>query len=110
VPFDAIGDIGASKMKHAANSKGATKNRWRLWLVLRQPDKIRPYKGFRGLCRGEPRVHPTFSDSLLGNTLSGTKTPKTLSYGGIGKPYLRQGEAYFIIGNPFPEQGIPAIK
>ncbi len=27
--------------------------------------KIRPYKGFRGLCRGEPRVHPTFSDSLL---------------------------------------------
>ena len=28
--------------------------------------KIRPYKGFRGLCRGEPRVHPTFSDRLPG--------------------------------------------
>ena len=27
--------------------------------------KIRPYKGFRGLCRGEPCVHPTFADSLL---------------------------------------------
>jgi hypothetical protein len=27
--------------------------------------KIRPYKGFRCACRGEPRVHPTFSDSFL---------------------------------------------
>jgi hypothetical protein len=26
--------------------------------------KIRPYKGFPGERRGEPCVHPTFSDSL----------------------------------------------
>jgi len=30
--------------------------------------KIRPYKGSRGASRGEPCVHPAFSDSLLAKT------------------------------------------
>ena len=35
--------------------------------------KIRPYKGFPGERRGEPCVHPVFSDRLLGPGLQAVK-------------------------------------
>jgi len=56
--------------------------------------KVRPYKGFPGSRRGEPCVHPTFSDSLL-DEQNGETFDYIAAAGFKYIPYDRTGDSLF---------------
>ncbi len=57
--FDTIRDIDADRMVEIVETSDL--------LIERGEYKIRPYKGFPGEGRGEPCVHPSLEDQLLGD-------------------------------------------